>query len=71
MKILFKHPGIIHTELKKSLSLNPNGALANYHMGLVYYKNREYNKARDYVKKALEINPDFEDAEEARVMLDM
>ncbi len=58
------------SELEESLSLNPNDALANYHMGLLCYENREYDKAREFVEKALTLDPDFENAANAKSLLD-
>lgn len=58
------------TELEKSLAINPENALANYHMGLAYYQNKEFDKARAHLKKALTLDPDFEGAAEARALVE-
>lgn len=60
-----------YSEIEESLSLNPDYALANYHMGLLYYKDREFQKAREYLNIAIELDPEFEEAAAAREMLDM
>jgi tetratricopeptide (TPR) repeat protein len=56
------------TELEKSLAINSENALANYHVGLAYYQSKEFGKARVYLKKALKLDPDFEGAAEARTL---
>lgn len=57
-------------ELQKSLKRNPDNALANYHLGRVYYEKREFKKAREFMKKALNIDPNFRGANDARTFLD-
>jgi len=56
-------------ELQESLTRNPNNAIVNYHMGKVLYKTEEYEKAREYMAKALELDPDFPWADDARRLL--
>jgi Flp pilus assembly protein TadD len=56
--------------LQRSLKLDPENALTNYHLGLAYYRIGRYDQARDHLKKALTIDPDFEGAVDARTMLD-
>jgi pentatricopeptide repeat protein len=58
------------TEFERSLSLNPNAALTHYHLGLAYYKNSEFDKARKQFRKALKLDPGFEGASEAKTLLD-
>jgi Tfp pilus assembly protein PilF len=43
--------------------------VVNYHIGLAYAKNNEPAKAKDYLQKALELDPSFKGAEEARGIL--
>jgi len=56
-------------EFQDSLARDPNSSVVNYHMGLAYAKNNEPAKARDYLQKALEIEPNFKGADEARKIL--
>jgi tetratricopeptide (TPR) repeat protein len=56
--------------LKQSLALNPRSPSAHYHIGLAYYKNREFDKARAHLRKALRLDPEFEGADAARSLLD-
>ena len=58
------------SELEESVSRNPDSAIANYHLGLAYYENRDYEKARECLEKALKIDPNFKGADRARSMLD-
>lgn len=58
------------SELKRSLAINPDDALANYHIGLAYYQNKQFDAARKHLEMAIEINPGFEGADDARGMLD-
>jgi len=58
------------SEFKESLALNPDSAIANYHLGLALYETDEFEKAREHMKKALKLDPNFEGADKARSMLD-
>jgi len=58
------------SELERSLSLNPDNALAHYHLGLVYYEKNEFKKAKMLIRKALEIDQNFVGADDARNMVD-
>jgi tetratricopeptide (TPR) repeat protein len=57
------------SELEESLKLNPDSALACFHYGMALYRNQEFKKARQYFRKALDIDPGFRDAATARKML--
>lgn len=57
------------SELRDSLELVPDKAEVNYHLGIAYYKNNQMSKAKECLKKALEIKADFKGAEEARNVL--
>jgi tetratricopeptide (TPR) repeat protein len=57
------------SEFQDSLARDPNSSVVNYHMGLAYAKNNEPAKAKDYLQKALELDPNFKGAEEARKTL--
>jgi tetratricopeptide (TPR) repeat protein len=53
-------------ELQDSVAKNPDNAITNYHLGKALYKIKEYEKAREYLAKALELDPDFSWADDAR-----
>lgn len=57
------------SEFQDSLARDPNSSVVNYHMGLAYSKSNEPAKAKEYLRKALEIHPNFKGAEEARKIL--
>jgi uncharacterized protein HemY len=57
-------------ELQDSLSREPDNAVINYHMGMAQFKNNDKIKAKEFLQKALEIDPDFKGASEARKVLD-
>ena len=57
------------SELEESLKINPDSALACFHYGMALYRNQEFEKARVYFKKALDLDPGFKDATIARSML--
>ncbi len=56
-------------EFKESLAQNPDNALANYHLGWAYYEKKEFEKAREFMGKALKIDPNFKGADEARSIM--
>ena len=56
-------------EFQGSLAKIPNNPVINYHMGLAQYRNDDKDKAREFLAKALELDPDFEGSEEARKVL--
>lgn len=49
-------------ELEESLRLRPENVHGCYHIGLAYYRVKEFEKARFYLKKVLELDPSFEEA---------
>ena len=51
-------------EMQRALEINPMSYNFLADMGQIYYFNREYDKAKDYSRKALEIYPDFVHAHE-------
>ena len=77
-----KHPSVMDTlgwiyylkgsylnaisELWDSLELEPENPVINYHLGMAYYKNNQIESAKVYLDNALEINPYFKGADEAR-----
>ena len=56
-------------EPQDALSRMPDDPIVNYHLGKVYYRNQQYEKARQYMEKALKIDSDFKGADEARRLL--
>ena len=56
-------------ELEKSLSLKPDNALACYHMGMALYRTREIKRAKQYLRKALDLDPDFRGAQKVKNIL--
>ncbi|MHC4183261.1 MAG: tetratricopeptide repeat protein [Planctomycetota bacterium] len=47
---------------RKELAKNPDDANIHYHMGISYFKLREYDRAIAKLEDALKIRPDFSDA---------
>ena len=45
------------SELKDSVELAPDNPVINYHLGLAYYKNNRSKDAKEFLEKALELNP--------------
>ena len=56
-------------ELQDSVELASDNALINYHLGMAYYKNNQANDARVSLQKALELDPNFDGADQARRIL--
>lgn len=57
------------SELEESLKRNPESPLASFHYGMALYRNQKFEQARQFFKKALDLDPKFKDAEKAREML--
>ena len=57
------------SDFRESLQYNPDSALTNYHLGMALYQLKKYEEARGYLKKAIQIDPDFEGAAAAKEML--
>ncbi len=57
------------SELEDSLKIYPENALACFHYGMTLYQMKEYEKARRFFEKALEIDPGFQGAKIARRIL--
>jgi len=53
-------------ELKDSLSRIPKDPVVNYHLGKAYYGGGQYENAREFMGKALELDPNFRYAQDAR-----
>ena len=57
------------TEFQDSLARDPENPVINFHMGLAQYKNNDKAKAKEHFEKALELDPNFKEADEARRLL--
>ncbi len=56
-------------EFQDSLARDPANPVINHHMGLAQYKNNDKAKAKDYFEKALQLDPNFKGADDARKLL--
>ncbi len=56
-------------EFQDSLARDPGNPVTNHHMGLAQYKNNDKAKAKDYFEKALQLDPNFKGADDARRIL--
>jgi Tfp pilus assembly protein PilF len=54
---------------KEALEKVQDNATIHYHLGLAYFMNKQKEPARQELKKALELDPKFAGAEEARATL--
>jgi Flp pilus assembly protein TadD len=54
------------TYLKEANEKIPNHATMRYHLGMAYYKNGDKELAKKELKRALELDPKFSGAEEAK-----
>lgn len=57
------------SELQDGLELAPNNPMINHHLAMAYYKNKQSDEAKALFEKALELNNNFEGAENARSIL--
>jgi tetratricopeptide (TPR) repeat protein len=57
------------TEFEACVEKEPANPIFNYHLGLAYNKKGDYAKAEKALKKALELQKDFEGSEDARKVL--
>ncbi|MBU3950497.1 MAG: tetratricopeptide repeat protein [Proteobacteria bacterium] len=57
------------SEIEDSLGKEPDSPLANFHYGMALYRTKSYEKAREFFKKALALDPHFRGARDAREML--
>ncbi len=57
------------SELEISVKLNSDNALANYHLGWAYYETKQFAKAREFMSRALKLDPNFKGAEKARSLV--
>ncbi len=56
-------------EFQDSLARDPGNAVINHHMALAQYKNNDKAKAKDYFEKALQLDPNYKGADDARKLL--
>jgi tetratricopeptide (TPR) repeat protein len=56
-------------EFQDSLARDPANPVITYHMALAQYKNNDKAKAKDYFEKALQLDPKFKGADDARKLL--
>lgn len=56
-------------EFSQSLSQLPENATVYFHLGMTYFKKGDHRRARDALKRALELNKGFKHADEARKVL--
>ena len=56
-------------ELQDSVEGNSENPVIHYHLGLAYYKNNKADPAREYLARALELDPNFKGADDARKVL--
>jgi len=57
-------------EFQGSLARDPDNALVSYHMGLAQHGNGDGRKAKEFLEKALKLDPTFQGADHARKVLD-
>jgi Tfp pilus assembly protein PilF len=48
----------------------PDNSMMRYHLGMAYYKNGDKEFAKKELRKALELDPKFSGAEEAKDILE-
>ena len=54
--------GFKHSDIERILLLyrkNPNNLEALFNLGYIYYKEEEFEKSEEYLKRLVEINPDY------------
>jgi tetratricopeptide (TPR) repeat protein len=57
------------SELQNSVARDPDNPVIHFHLGMAYHKNRESDKAREALSKALSLQHDFKGSEEALKIL--
>ena len=62
--------GLAADLLDEALQKSPQNPTYHYHLGLVYVKLNNATKAREHLEKALQINPKFQNSDDARSTLD-
>jgi tetratricopeptide (TPR) repeat protein len=56
-------------ELQDAVQLDVNNALIHHHLGLAFYKNNQFEKAKESLERALSVDQNFKGAEQARKLL--
>ena len=56
--------------LQDAIKKSPDNATYQYHLGLAYMKQNDRARAKEHLQKALQLNPKFPDAEDARKSLE-
>ena len=56
-------------EFTDALEKMPDNATVNYHLGMAFYKKGDAGKAREQLEKALSLDENFPEAEEAKRIL--
>ncbi len=57
------------TSLEHSVSKNPSNPMSHYHLGLAYLKDGKTAAAQKALQRALQLNPTFTSAEDAKHVL--
>ncbi len=57
------------TEFKSCVEKEPNNPIFNYHLGLVQNKLQKYTEAEASLKKAIELQSDFQGSDDAKKIL--
>ena len=56
-------------EFTNSLKMIPDNAMVRFHLGLTYYNKGNNDRAKKELKKALDLDQKFDEADEARRIL--
>ena len=56
--------------LKAAANRIPDNVTVNYHLGMTYYRQGQFEQARIFLDRALSLNGKFYGAEKARTLLD-
>jgi tetratricopeptide (TPR) repeat protein len=62
-------PGFAIPLLVEAVEKDGNDPVKQYHLGMAFMQNKEWDKARDYLQRALKAKPDFAGAADARTAL--
>lgn len=57
------------TEFQQAIRIKPDYSVANYNLGLVYWKKGEVQKAKEHIQSSLVLNPNFTEAQRALIDL--
>jgi len=56
-------------ELQDAVQLDGSNALIHHHLGLAFYENNQFEKAKESLERALSVDQNFKGAEQARKLL--